>query len=62
MLPAEAQKALAQLCDRSGQLKAVTKRVFIIDENGVVAGDDTRESVCDMPLRQGRGVIENSKH
>jgi hypothetical protein len=39
MLPVEAQKALAPLCDRSGQLKAVTKRVFIIDENGAVSGD-----------------------
>jgi hypothetical protein len=38
MLTAKAQKALAPLCDQSGQLKAVTKRVFIIDENGVVAG------------------------
>jgi hypothetical protein len=39
MLTVEAQKALAPLCDRSSQLKAVTKRVFVIDKNGVVAGD-----------------------
>ena len=39
MLPAQTQKALAPLCNRSGKLEAVAKRVSVVDENGVVPGD-----------------------
>jgi hypothetical protein len=55
MLPAQTQKALAPLCNRSGKLEAVAKRVSVVDENGVVPGD--LRPATDAALLFGRSQI-----